>query len=282
MIWLVACTADPTDPEPTDTAPDDGPVLAPLVPASAPCPDLTAPGEVVFRVAGVDRRVLVAFPADRPPGMPVLSVWHGLGQSPERMFDQMELAAFAEDHRMVVAAPSSTTATGPSWDVYTGGVDAILYDDLRTCLSEQLDVDLAQVATAGFSFGAWWVVWLAENRGDTLSAVHLMSGGVHPDTVEWASPAWKLPFLVTWGGPDDVYDDDVGHHFVFSETSADLAAAARAEGHVVVSCEHDGGHAIPDQVVTLNDAWFPVHRFGEPSPFAEGTGGLPSICEAAP
>ena len=82
---------------------------------------------------GVPRRVLLAFPEDRPADLPVLVVWHGLGQSPERMFDQMALAAFAEDQRMVTVAPGSAVTAGPTWDIWAtdGGADAVLYDDLR-------------------------------------------------------------------------------------------------------------------------------------------------------
>ena len=108
-----------------------------------------------------------------------------------------------------------------------------------------------------------------------------MSGGVHDQTVPWKTPSWPVPFLVSWGGPEDVYDDDVGHHFVFADTSAELAAAATADGHPVVLCEHDGGHAVPADAVALNAAWFPPHRLGESSPFAAGIGDLPPRCTSA-
>ncbi|MEQ1504743.1 MAG: hypothetical protein ABMB14_21070 [Myxococcota bacterium] len=276
IVILAGCSGE----APEDTAgpaPDSRPELAPLVAPSAACP-VIAPGEVTFRSGGVDRRVLIAYPADAPPGMPVLTVWHGLGQDPERMVDQMDLVAFADANRVVAVAPASLTPTGATWDVYAGGLDAVLYDDLRTCLANQLGVDLERVWAAGFSFGSWWVTWLAENRGDTLAAIHELSGGVADDTVPYAPLPWAMPVLLEFGGADDVYDDALDHHFVFADTTAAFADALTADGHLVVTCDHGGGHRLPDDVAATNAAWFPPHVFGGSSPFAANLDGLPAGC----
>ena len=175
--------------------------LAPLTElTSGECPKLSKSGRQSFVSNGVDREVLVYMPRKAPADMPVVFFWHGLGDTAENLARALDLEDFAKKNDLVVVVPESLDPLLLTWNVLSGGDDAALFDDMRTCLSQELDVDLERVHTAGFSYGAMFSTWLLLERGDTLASAVVLSGGVSEGLgIGYRSPAAPVPTLVTWG-----------------------------------------------------------------------------------
>jgi hypothetical protein len=150
---------------------------------------------------------------------------------------------------------------------------------------------------------------LAAERGDTLAAVAQGSGGadIVIDVDEnilgfdievslagsmWKEQTHKFPMLIGSGGESDVWPsvedfglpgglgellDGVLPLVRFNESTDTLEAYLTDQGHLTVRCDHDLGHTMTGSQYGLVIEWASTHRFGEPSPFADGTG-LPSGC----
>ena len=146
-----------------------------------------------------------------------------------------------------------------------GEADLALFDDMRTCLSQSLEVDLFRVSTTGFSAGALWTTFLTLRRADVLATAMLFSGGTEP-AVTYQTPARPLPMFLAWGGPDDTYNGMLS----FAETTANLSSELQEDGHFLVHCDHGYGHTVPYGLIGDVPTWLLAHRFGEPSPFESG------------
>ena len=285
MALLIGCGGS-DDGENTDTAGADlGDVFkgAPLAELSdGDCPKLENPGERTFSSNGIEREVIVRFPADKPANMPVLFYWHGLGDSAGNIDRALAAQDLADEHQAVIVIPNSTDPFMITWDFMSnGGDDVVLFDDMRTCLSQELDVDLNRISTAGFSFGALWSTFLALERADTLSAVVSMSGGTDVGLgMPYITPATQVPVLVMWGGETDNFDMSVV--FVdFEANSADFSRGLQSDGHFVVECNHGLGHNVPSEFMDIMVPFALDHTYDEPSPFAGGLGSFPSYCSIA-
>lgn len=158
------------------------------------CPGIIG-GAQLFASGGVDRRLVVAMPA-QPEGAPVLFLWHGLGDSPENFSGAFGASALADQYGVIVVAPEPIS--GPIFppdlpDAVAGLVgnfipetwaffgepeaDLMLFDDVVSCLDAFYDIDRSRVYTAGFSAGAMWSTLLVMHRADYLAAAALFSGG---------------------------------------------------------------------------------------------------------
>lgn len=263
-----------------DTAPPDqtfaGAPLASL--SDGECPDLSRSGTTTFSSAGVVRTVVVSLPDSVRPGLPALTLWHGLGDSAQSMSAWMRMPEFARTSEVVVVVPDSVARDSTTWDILGGGgADLVLYDDIRTCLSRDLDIDLGRYYASGFSFGGLWTTFLTTRRADTLATTLPFSGG----TAFWnpyQTPEWQIPVLLAWGGEADQYGS--GPQTVrFADTSAAFSDALVNDGHFVVHCDHGGGHSVPADGAQFFGPWLLAHRYGQPSPFASGTlEGFPDYC----
>lgn len=275
ILLAMACAQpEPDGDTPTDDLEFDGPALRETT--DGECPDLSASGTVSFSSSGQERDVVVLLPDDVEPGMPAMTVWHGLGDSAQSMAAWMALQDFANDHGMIVLVPDSTDRNGLTWNPL-GDADIRLFDDLRTCLSQEHDIDLSRLSATGFSFGGLWTTYLTMNRARTLSTTLVMSGGTSPFVMPYDTPATDLPVLIMWGGENDVYGS--GPTGVrFEETSLDFSGRLREDGHFVALCDHGGGHTVPDDIHDLAADWLLSHTLGEPSPFEGDVSSLPSYC----
>src|SRR5690606_19704939 len=149
------------------------------------------------------------------------------------------------------------------------------FDDVLSCVAEQLPVDLDCVASVGVSAGALFTAQLAGIRGDYLSSMVILSGGTGGGLIKpFPEGARSVPSVVLWGGETDqcvVID--------FERTSRDLEVALTEAGAFVVECIHNCGHSVPPiesadlsrfsslwDFVLSHPYWIPPNA----SPYADG------------
>lgn len=276
---LLACTGKATDDTSstgTDDSADTGPQPAALAELSnGECPDFSETGSAKFMSAGEERKVVSYWPADRPEDMPVVFVWHPLGATARDMVGWLELEDYANEVDAIVIAPDALDSNVFDWDFWNGGTaDVTMYDDLRTCVSQEFNANLKKVSATGMSAGALWTTWLAVHRGDTLSTVLTFSGGTEP-VVDYSTPAGAFPALLNYGGETDDYNGG-GSTVDFQETTINFANELYVDEHAVVLCNHDMGHTIPPDGHDQMEAWLTVQTFGQPS--AVDASALPNYC----
>lgn len=272
FLLATACTEpepDPQDEEPTPEAEPDPDPPAPLAELSeGECPDLSAPGTSTFLSAGLQREVTVLFP-DEPEGLPVIFFWHALGTTAAQWIAWFDLEEFAED--AIVVVPSSRETEPFEWDWVAGEeADGPLYDDLRTCVVQELGGDIDRVIATGFSAGAVWTTWLAMHRGDTLATIFAMSGGTVVN-LPYEPPAQSMPVFVMSGGETDVWPNQQFPVADFETATQEFSESLIAAGHFVVQCRHDGGHQPGPGAQGMMEDWVFGHRYDVESPWADGT-----------
>ena len=273
------------DPETGDGTTDDGDGTDFSSFAGAPLEDLTdgdcpkmKSGTHTFSSNGKTRTVVMEVPKNVEPGAPAVFVWHGLGDSAANMHAWLQVEQFSKDTGAVVVVPDSQDRNFQTWDLFNGGDDLALYDDMRTCLSRELDVDLSRVTATGFSFGGLWTTYLTLHRSDTLAATMPMSGGVDPLFLPYDTPEQDIPVLAMWGGRSDTYGR--GLTFVdFERATLVMSQSLRDDGHLVAHCNHNGGHTVPFDVDQIAVPWLTEHVYGEPSPFdGDDLSDFPAYC----
>lgn len=207
------------------------------------CPDMSTPGKSSFSSNGIERSVYVLYPEDRAEDLPVVFVWHPLGGSAQYMVNAMDLEERAESDRAIYVVPDSDGTNIFEWGFLTGGGnDLVLYDDLRTCVANELAPDITRFYLSGFSAGALWTSYLSMQRGDTLAGILVFSGGTGSPVATYTTPASPFPAILLHGGDNDIYG---GGLVDFQTTTLDFAANLYADGHFVTLCDHGMGHTIP-------------------------------------
>lgn len=244
---------------PDAALPDAAPMAAEPVPASEPpaysgatCPTFES-GRAAIEAAGVMREVDLFLPPE-PAGAPLLFIWHPLGSNAGQIGRFFDAAGIAAERGWVVAVPESQRLQTEWGFVGDAGPDLALFDDLLACLDAQFDIDNDRVYTTGFSAGALWSSYLILNRAEYLNAALVLSGGIN-NFVPYATPAFQLPVLMTWGGPNDQYGGVIN----FQETTFIFRDRLSADGHPVITCEHAGGHVPPPGVAEWGIDWLAGH-----------------------
>lgn len=254
--------------------------------SSGECPDLTASGTSTFLSSGEDRLVTAIIPAGGTEGAPLVFFFHGLTTpdatpSPtEYTAEALDLQSVADSTGAVILLPEAPLRDFFGYEIFLWDVegssdaDLVLYDDLRTCASNQLGVDLEQVSAVGFSGGALFNTWIGTTRADTLATFVELSGGSDVEVPfvglylsPYVTPAWSIPALVVSGGEDDVWPDPSLALVDFEAASDTLAESLALDGHYVARCHHNAGHTITTQGYVLTLSWIQSHRYGEPSPY---------------
>ena len=291
-----------------DTGPDTGPdtsmpstprgwtvvELAPLAGLSdGDCPDFSDSGTSKFTSSGEDRTVTLLLPDTdgddevETEGAPVVFFFHGLttpeeSSEPSReLAEALDLQGIADETGAIIVVPEAPLREMYDVEFYLWQVDSVdstdltLYDDLRTCLSSRLDVDLERVTAVGFSGGALFTTVLLAERGDTLATFVELSGGADVDVplftdpfAPYSTPAWTLPGLVVSGGATDVWPSVDAPLVDFEDASDTLTDELVTDSSFVVRCHHDEGHSITWDEYLLTISWLTTHQFGQPSPFA--------------
>ena len=270
-LFLLAC-AD----EPIET------VVTPPVPGqqSGTCPAIDGDDTYTLESNGRERDVIVYTPDDMNPGKPVLFLWYGVGDSGTILARVLEARRIAQDHDVIVVVPQAVDENPLEWGFLNGGEDDLaLYDDMRSCLYQDFDIDLSRIYSTGFSGGGLWTTFLTMHRSDTLASVLMFSGGTEP-IIEYENLDWDIPVLLSWGGPSDVWGVPGLFEVEFEATTLDLQAELAEDGHTVISCNHDLGHTLPSAASDMVTSWLFAHQYRQPSPFAEGAlEALPDFCE---
>ena len=299
LVWMVAavgCAAGTVDDgdvgDDDDSTPDPDPV-APLAELSdGECPDMSESGISNFRSAGSLRKVAVLFPDNPASNLPLIFNFHGLtnaGSDPiEGSLSRMQTEA--EDSNAVIIMPEARVVSMPlvgdllSWGILDdAAADLSLFDDLRTCASRELNVDLKRLSTWGHSGGALWSTVMLMERSTSLAAVVEFSGGadfsipgIGGPFVTYSTPERQVPVMLASGGADDAWPQGIAV-VNFETTTDNLEAGLVADGHLVARCRHEQGHySIPAAFGAFSVRWDLEHHFSEESPLGEAD--LPSGC----
>lgn len=301
---MIGCgDAGSTDDGSDDTGPGvEPPPWAPLASLSeGQCPALDQSGTSTFQSGGFERKVNIQLPSGGvTPGMPVLFTWHGLttpDSNPIQLMVQgFGLADMADQYGAIIVTPEARTQSIPlvgSFSLWSGLIDdttpdMVLYDDLRTCLSQTHDVDLGRIYSWGHSGGALWTSALLIERANTLAAAVVMSGGVDVElplvngglALPYSAPAATVPVVLSSGGQSDVWPDATFTIINFENTTEHMGQRLAGDGHYVVRCQHELGHyQLPPDLVSFGPEFMFAHAMGEASPYAEGEQQPLSWCE---
>ncbi|MAY81341.1 MAG: hypothetical protein CL930_11230 [Deltaproteobacteria bacterium] len=309
VFALVGCADEKSDSDTgsnsfvaSDDTSGDGGVegLAPLADLSDDdCPKMMESNTGTFSSSGESRTVTVVVPSGEvEPDGPLVYFFHGLldpSSTPtptEYMASALQLQSIADETGVTFVLPQSGLFERLGfeffmWEVETGeSNDMVLFDDLRTCAALERDIDLTKVHAMGMSGGALFTTVVARERGDTLATMIEMSGGSDISMLtfdgllsEYKTPAYAMPALLISGGPTDTWPGGGMDLVDFSGATDNLAEQLYGDGHYVVRCEHDRGHAVPMEAVQASWEWVEAHQFGETSPFIEdGIDALGSWC----
>lgn len=152
--------------------------------------------------------------------------------------------------------------------------DLALFDDLRTCVAEQHDVDLERFSTVGVSGGAQFNTIAMGQRADSLATAVEMSGGSDFDVsladgtvAPYTPPSWNLPVLLFAGGDDDYWPGNGIDLVNFQEGTDRLERELVEDGHFVVRCPHHFGHTITTPEFNRAKEWVMASTFGQPLPY---------------
>lgn len=229
-----------------------GAVEAPAFPAYAgSCPALAeAPALTTIESLGYSRQFMVVKPTTIMPGetLPVVFIWHWLGGDAADVHEKLQLQNAVDLRRFIAVVPEAKGDIifrwpfGKSQPAERLAEELRFFDDMLACVGQQLAADKNCVSTMGISAGALMTAQLASRRSHVLSSFVSLSGGVGGLARDWTPAPRKLPALVMWGGPDDMYPDDIplAH---FDQLSQQLEAGM--SGHLVMECVHNCGHDLP-------------------------------------
>jgi predicted esterase len=217
---------------------DQGPKSFPRVET---CPALTT-GENTFESAGLMRKVKIFTPAGttaESADLPLIFLWHGLGGTADDIEMDAQLSTFVEDQKFILAVPSSDAAVeGVEWASlsYEDSQDLAFFDDMVKCIGEGFPVDQNRIHTTGLSAGGLWTAYLSMTRSEVLASAVGMSSGLLPGYPSMA-PARKIPYLVAWGGVNDIaYDQN------FDQLAQSLITTLLGNSHFVLTCNHGQEH----------------------------------------
>lgn len=224
---------------------------APVPQAGSECPTLLN-GTNSIDVGGVERQFELRI--DNPDGKPVLFLWHWLGGAPEYIINDTGMGGYQSD--AIVVAPYSSGTANYEWHYDVAAADnpdLAMFDEIRRCLYEQFDADLNRYWVAGHSAGAMMTTYTIMHRANMVAAAVALSGGIR-NSESYSTPHSDIPVLLSWGGDTDIYyEEGTSHEFnngdpasySFHEATLTFSSFLQADGHSVVECEGDYGHALP-------------------------------------
>ncbi|MBX3188500.1 MAG: hypothetical protein KF819_15905 [Labilithrix sp.] len=257
---------DPPAPGPSAPAPVDvsNASCSSAIPASGPralalptyagtCPALTAaPGLTTITSSGAQRKFIAVKPQAIAPGekLPVVFLWHWLGGSPEKMAEVLEVQTAVDARRFIAVIPDPKGDGLFRWPFEAArpqarvDEEAVFFDDMLACVAASLPANKECVSSIGISAGALWTAQLGVARSERLSSIVSLSGGVGNIVRPWSTTPHRLPALVLWGGPSDVYPESFPL-VNFNDVSNKLVNALATDNHFVVECTHNCGHDVP-------------------------------------
>jgi predicted esterase len=286
--------ASPDDSAMTDTGADSGPAIYgkcgdPVPMGATPAPDPPAymgtcptiadpPAFNTIATKGNMRRYLVYRPQPVMQGekLPVVFVWHYLGSDPLGMAGKIDAQNAANAYRMILVIPEAKGDVLFKWPFEASQPQARIdeelafFDDMFACTAQSLAIDKNCVSSMGVSAGALFTDQLAHMRSDRLSSFVSLSGGTGGNLVRpWAHAEHQLPAIVLWGGMNDLFPPQFPVLY-FETLSKNLETDLDKDGHFIVECIHNCGHAVPpfEYMPPLEIIW----RFLLDHPFWESRG----------
>jgi len=231
--------------------PPDGAAAPPAAKAysGGTCPTLVPGTNTIASVPG-ERQFILVVPTDlsESESLPVTFLWHWLGADASDFLEKGAVQEAVDQYRFIAVIPESKDDTQFKWPYSSLDSDARLeqefefFDDMLACVSEQFAVNESCVSSVGVSAGALFTAQLAGGRGEYLSSILVLSGGVGGNLIKgWKPAAHKMPAMVLWGGPDDNCFGVMN----FVETSHNLEQELTTDGHFLMECVHNCGHAEP-------------------------------------
>ncbi len=209
---------------------------------------------------------LVVPPSYDPAGTdrwPLVFAWHWLAGDSRQMIEEGEIFASAERNHMIVAVPDQLQVDGGSVNAFTWPIldptmaepEIVFFEDMLACVAGAYRIDPTRVHGLGVSAGALWLTYLTSTaRARYFASVAILSGGLGEVLDAWrltyAPQPNKFPALVLWGGPTDRLVVD------FNLASQRLRDALVDDGHFVLTCTHDRGHALPPFMPPPGDSRF--------------------------
>mgnify|MGYP003949894989 CR=1 FL=1 len=247
----------------------DGEVAEEIQPIDV-CPEMTAGRVLDFPSGGMDREYELHIPDGYVAGTatPLVFVFHGIGSNIDSMLANENLLEEANATGHIILAPQALDRGGTSaWDpVGPPGynTDIALFDDLLTCMSEKYSIDPERIHVTGMSLGGIFTGTLISSRSEIIASAAPFSGGLF----RTKSEGWQaIPTIVSWGGPDDTY---FGQDF--DVLAGSMAASLFEDGHFVIRCNHNRGHALGADLWPYAFRFFMDHPQGiSPLPY-EGAG----------
>jgi predicted esterase len=234
----------------------EGAAHAPPPPAysGGECPAL-ATGFNTITSSGNAREFRLVLPADLDPAerLPVVFLWHWMGGSADGFYERGEVQAAVDTQRFIAVIPEAKGDINVfglelqwPYDVTQSAArieeEFVFFDDMLACVAEQVSINNDCVASAGVSAGALFTGQLAGGRGQYLSSILSLSGGVGGNLIKgWTQPEHRMPAMVLWGGDTDACFGLMN----FVETSQELETSLTAGGHFFLECIHNCGHAQP-------------------------------------
>ncbi|MDB5214861.1 MAG: uncharacterized protein JWO86_2788 [Myxococcaceae bacterium] len=217
------------------------------------CPALAvAPAVTTLTSSGAARTFIVVRPTTIAPGetLPVVFLWHWLGGSADAMASKLEVQAAVDARRFIGVLPVAKGDALFRWPFEATQTqarvdeEARFFDDMLACVGAALPVNKECVSSVGVSAGALWTGQLATLRSEHLASMVILSGGVGGVVRGWSTTPHRLPSLVLWGGPSDMYPANVPI-MNFETASHSLISSLGTDGHYLLECTHNCGHAVP-------------------------------------
>jgi phospholipase/carboxylesterase len=176
-----------------------------------------------------------------PPGdtpYRVVLLLHGAGGSPRHGLDL--LLPVADEHRLLLVAPKSTSST---WDLIVDGFgpDVRRIDRVLEGVFDSHPVD--GVAIGGFSDGASYALSIGLTNGDLFDAILAFSPGFAAPLVMHGQPR----VFVSHGTADPVLP--------IGSCSRRLVPRLEALKYRVTYEEFDGGHDVPESMMRTAVSW---------------------------
>ncbi len=274
-------------PELLPDLPPEGPQPpAPMPYSGGTCPTLVA-GKNTLQIGGRTRSFELWIPPHpQDNDSAVVFVWHGNGDTAKNLGGYFLAATAPKEYNTFVVAPSYCCADNQedccdismTWNMGTFSkpeADLALFDDILYCLDEQFDIDNKRVYTTGFSAGSLWSSYLVVHRSEYLASAVIFSGGTGL-VFDYPTPVNKIPLLLSWGGPNDIYMGVVN----FANMTTDFSTHLQEDEHFLVECNHNLGHTVPYGGPFWAYRFLFAHQWGDTeSPFAAGlTEEFPDYC----
>jgi phospholipase/carboxylesterase len=172
--------------------------------------------------------------------LPLVVLFHGAGGTSNGVLERLGSAPDATG--VAVLAPDSR---GQTWDAIRGGFgrDVDFIDRALTRVFDQVAIDPARIAAAGFSDGATYAISLGLINGDLFSHVLAFSPGFIVDGTPHGHPR----VFVSHGTADPILPID--------QCGRPIVRELRKRGYEVTFKEFDGGHEVPLEIARAAMVW---------------------------